>query len=54
VHLAGFTAGEWLLLIQHELLLFAGLFFFLGAIDELVVDGLWLWLKRDRRGGARP
>lgn len=45
VNLAGFSAGEWLLLIQHELLLFAGLFFLIGAIDELAVDVVWLWLK---------
>ncbi len=42
---AGFTAGEWLILVQYEFLLFASLFFFLGALDELAVDGLWLWLK---------
>lgn len=45
MYLAGFTAGEWLLLVQHELLLFASLFFFLGSIDELAIDALWLWLK---------
>lgn len=45
MYIAGFTAGEWLLLVQYELLLFASLFFFLGALDELAVDGLWLWLK---------
>lgn len=45
MNLAGYSAGEWLLLIQHELLLFAGLFFLFGAIDELFVDLLWLWLK---------
>lgn len=53
MYLAGFSAGEWLLLVQHELLLFASLFFFLGAVDELAVDGLWLWLKL-RRGLATP
>lgn len=45
MYLAGFSPGEWLLLVQHELLLFASLFFFLGALDELLVDFLWLWLK---------
>lgn len=45
MYLAGFSPGEWLLLVQHELLLFASLFFFLGAVDELLVDVLWLWLK---------
>ncbi|WP_284124558.1 glycosyl transferase family protein [Parerythrobacter aestuarii] len=44
MYLAGFSAGEWLLLIQHELLLFAGLFFLIGALDELAIDLVWLWL----------
>ena len=39
------TALTWLALAEHELLLFAGVFFLLGAADELLVDGLWLWLK---------
>lgn len=52
--LAGFSAGEWLLLIQYELLLFAGLFFLLGAIDELLIDLLWLWLKLRGRLRDRP
>lgn len=42
---AGFTLGEWLVLIEHELLLFAGIFFLLGTFDELAVDFAWLWLK---------
>ena len=29
----------------HELLLFAGFFFLLGAIDELAVDVTWGWLR---------
>lgn len=36
-------ALDWLALIEQELLLFAGFFFLLGALDELVVDILWLW-----------
>lgn len=36
---------QWLALIQHELLLFAGIFFLIGAIDDLAVDALWLWLR---------
>ena len=43
--LAGFSAGEWLLLVQYELLLFASLFFFIGALDEFAIDCVWLWLK---------
>lgn len=39
--------GPWQLfaLLQHELLLFAGIFFLIGAADDLAVDGLWLWLR---------
>ena len=33
------------MLVEHELLLFAGVFFLIGAIDELVVDLIWLGLK---------
>jgi adsorption protein B len=32
-------------LLQHELLLFAGIFFLIGAADDLAVDALWLWLR---------
>jgi adsorption protein B len=34
-----------LVLLQHELLLFAAVFFVIGAIDDIAVDVLWLWLK---------
>lgn len=40
---------QWLALLQHELLLFAGVFFLIGALDDLAVDGLWLWLKATGR-----
>ena len=40
-----FTVLQWLVLVQHELLLFAGVFFLIGAVDELCVDFAWLWLK---------
>lgn len=36
---------QWLALLQHELLLFAGVFFLIGALDDLAVDLAWLWLK---------
>ncbi len=36
---------EWLALLERELLLFAGTFFLLGAIDELCVDAAWIRLK---------
>jgi len=36
---------EWLALIEHELLLFAGFFFLIGALDELAIDLTWIWLR---------
>ncbi|MCL9998404.1 MAG: glycosyl transferase family protein [Erythrobacter sp.] len=36
---------QWLALLQHELLLFAGVFFLVGALDDLAVDAAWLWLR---------
>lgn len=36
---------HWLALIEHELLLFAGFFFLLGALDELSMDFTWFWLR---------
>jgi len=39
------TPLEWLALVEHELLLFAAVFFLIGSLDELAVDGAWAWLK---------
>src|SRR5687767_3867064 len=39
------TPLEWLALVEHELLLFAAVFFLIGALDELAVDGAWAWFK---------
>ena len=39
------TALQMLALVEHELLLFAGFFFLLGAIDELSMDLAWFWLR---------
>ncbi len=36
---------QWIALLQHELLLFAGVFFLIGALDDLAVDAVWIWLK---------
>ncbi|MFN6935585.1 MAG: glycosyl transferase family protein [Tsuneonella sp.] len=33
------------MLFEHELLLFAGFFFLLGALDEFAVDLIWLYLR---------
>ena len=45
MELGRFSAWEWLALVEHELLLFAGIFFLVGALDELAVDLAWLWLR---------
>ena len=39
------TPIEWLALVEHELLLFAAVFFLIGALDEFAVDLAWLWLR---------
>lgn len=40
---------QWLALLQHEILLFAGVFFLIGALDDIALDGVWLWLKARRK-----
>src|SRR3546814_19186121 len=39
------TPIEWLALVEHELLLFAAVFFLIGALDEFAVALAWLWLR---------
>lgn len=41
----GFAALEWLAHIERELLLFAGFFFLLGALDEFGIDLAWAGLR---------
>lgn len=41
---------QWVALLQHELLLFAGVFFLIGALDDLAVDALWLAHRAGGRG----
>lgn len=36
---------QWIAVVQHELLLFAGIFFLIGALDDFAVDLSWLWLR---------
>jgi adsorption protein B len=43
---------QWFALLQHELLLFAGIFFLIGAADDLAVDAIWLWLRLTRQAGT--
>ncbi len=44
-----FFVLEWLAFAEHELLLFAGVFFLVGSLDELAVDGIWAWLRLSGR-----
>ncbi|QUL36643.1 glycosyl transferase family protein [Erythrobacter sp. JK5] len=48
-----FDVWQWLVLFQHELLLFAGVFFLIGAIDDLAIDVAWIWLKLTGRAPTR-
>ncbi|MEP3420553.1 MAG: glycosyl transferase family protein [Erythrobacter sp.] len=41
----GWNLWQWTAILQHELLLFAGIFFLIGALDDLALDLLWLWQK---------
>lgn len=50
----GLTLADFLAV---ELLLFAGVWFLIGAVDDLVLDGVWLWqhiLHRGARHRAMP
>lgn len=50
-----YTALEWLGRAEHELLLFAAIWFAVGSLDELGIDLLWVWLRltgRVRTGSA--
>lgn len=39
-------------LLQRELLLFAGICFLIGALDDLAVDAVWLWLRLTGRAAT--
>jgi adsorption protein B len=43
--LEAWTPLEWLALAERELLLFAAIFFLIGALDELAIDLVWVWLR---------
>jgi hypothetical protein len=43
---------RWLLVAEHELLLFATFWFIISAIDEAAIDLSWIWLRLG--GRARP
>lgn len=44
---------ETLLLIERELLLFAGFWIAVGLADELAIDLVWLWLRLTGRAATR-
>jgi len=44
------TPLEWLALVERELLLFAAVFFLIGALVELAMDIAWFWLRLTGRG----
>jgi bacteriophage N4 adsorption protein B len=49
----GFTATmRWLLLLEHELLVFAVFWLVLGTLDEMGLDLAWLWLRLKGRIGT--
>lgn len=48
--LGAWTPLQWLALGEHELLLFAGVFFLVGLFDELAIDCAWAWLWLSGRG----
>ena len=50
--LMDWSAVQWLALVEYELLLFAGFFFLIGALDELAIDAVWGWLRLTGRARA--
>ena len=48
-----YSAFQWLAIVEHELLLFAAIWFAIGALDEFLVDGLWLWLRKNGANKTR-
>ena len=51
--LGQYDSWHVLALFQHELLLFAGVFFLIGALDDVLVDVIWLWLKSSGKAKVR-
>lgn len=43
---------HWLALCQYELLLFAGVFFLVGALDDIVIDAIFLALKANGKAAT--
>ena len=51
--LGGYSMLQWLALAGYELLLFAGLFFMIGALDDIILDLHYLWLKLTGRAAVQ-
>lgn len=49
-----YTVLEWVAIGGYELLLFAAIFFLLGAVDDICLDLSWLWLRLTGRARTRP
>jgi len=49
MELAVWDVWHWLAFFQRELLLFACVFFLIGALDDIGIDLAWLWLKLNGR-----
>ena len=47
------SAWQWLAMVEHELLLFAAIFFLVGALDEFLIDIVWAWLRLTGRARTR-
>lgn len=47
------SALQWVAMAEHELLLFAAIFFLIGALDEFAMDLLWAWLRLTGRARSR-
>ena len=43
---------RWMIVAEHELLLFAAFFFIVSAVDEAAVDFAWLWLRLNGHSGT--
>jgi adsorption protein B len=50
---AGYSAMQWLLACERELLAFAAFWFCVGLLDEFGLDLAWLWLKLTGRVADR-
>jgi adsorption protein B len=47
-----FGLWHWLVLLEHELFLFAAITFVIGALDDGAIDCVWLWLRLTGKGST--